>query len=199
MDQDGFDGFDDFIKSFNDYISSFNYKKDNENDNESNDECEECRFGSSNANSTKAQREACSDVPGGFQDFNPQILNLITVLFGNIAAQKMPFNVQNALGNWLQLFGQVIITFNAQQQYYQGGPGRLYNPIYRNAANPFCSSASDESQANVASNKKKKTTSSNSSKEKESNNEIYELKQSIELLNKQIEELQKQINNLKEK
>lgn len=198
MDQDGFNGFDDFIRSFNEYISSFNHKKDNES-NESNESNEECEFGSSNANATKAQREACSDVPGGFQDFNPQILNLITVLFGNIAAQKMPFNVQNALGNWLQLFGQVIITFNAQQQYYQGGPGRIYNPIYRNAANPFCSSASDESQVNVASNKKKKSTSSNSSKESESNNEICELKQSIELLNKQIEQLQKQIDDLKEK
>ena len=120
-------------------------------------------------------------------------------MLGNIIAGNLPFNIQNVVGNWLQLVGQAIEVFNAQQQYYQGGPGRYYNYIYRNAANPFCSSASDKGQANVASNKKKKTTSSNSSKEKESNNEIYELKQSIELLNKQIEELQKQINNLKEK
>ena len=199
MDQNGFNGFDEFIKSFNDYISSFTSEKGNENTDNSEETCEECRFGSSNADSTKSQREACSDIPGGFQDIPPQLLLVIGELLGNIIAGNLPFNIQNVVGNWLQLVGQAIEVFNAQQQYYQGGPGRYYNYIYRNADNPFCSSANDESQANVESNKKKKTTSSNSSKEKESNNEIYELKQSIELLNKQIEELQKQINNLKEK
>ena len=158
MNQNGNNSFDEFIKFFNEYMASFDSETTDENSSSntsqaSNGRCENCMFGNENAEATEDQRKACSDVPGGFQDFNPQILNLITVLFGNIAARKMPFNVQNALGNWLQLLGQVIITFNAQQQYFQGGPGRIYSPIYRNAANPFCSNSSDEGQANVSSRK----------------------------------------------
>ena len=201
--QNGNNSFDEFIKFFNEYMASFDSETTDENSSSntsqaSNGRCENCMFGNENAEATEDQRKACSDVPGGFQDFNPQILNLITVLFGNIAAQKMPFNVQNALGNWLQLLGQVIITFNAQQQYFQGGPGRIYSPIYRNAANPFCSNSSDEGQANVSSSKKKKTTSSSENKV-QSSNDINELKKSISELSKQIKELQSEIENLKKK
>jgi len=203
MNQNGNNSFDEFIKFFNEYMASFDSETTDENSSSntsqaSNGRCENCMFGNENAEATEDQRKACSDVPGGFQDFNPQILNLITVLFGNIAAQKMPFNVQNALGNWLQLLGQVIITFNAQQQYFQGGPGRIYSPIYRNAANPFCSNSSDEGQANVSSSKKKKTTSSSENKV-QSSNDINELKKSISELSKQIKELQSEIENLKKK
>lgn len=201
MNNSGFNNFDDFIKILNDYIYSFNSETNNENyDNEtyksySNNDC---NFENKNAEASEKSRNACSDIPGGFQDLNPTILNLITVLFGSIASQKMPFNVQNAIGNWLQLFGQVMITFNAQQQYYQGGPGRMYSPIYRNAANPFCSESTDESQANSAT-----STSSNESNNKNSiennklNNDIFSLKKSIELLNAKVYELQKQIEELK--
>lgn len=203
MNQNGNNSFDEFIKFFNEYMASFDSETTDENSSSntsqaSNGRCENCMFGNENAEATEDQRKACSDAPGGFQDFNPQILNLITVLFGNIAAQKMPFNVQNALGNWLQLLGQVIITFNAQQQYFQGGPGRIYSPIYRNAANPFCSNSSDEGQANVSSSKKKKTTSSSENKV-QSSNDINELKKSISELSKQIKELQSEIENLKKK
>lgn len=203
MNQNGNNSFDEFIKFFNEYMASFDSETTDENSSSntsqaSNGRCENCMFGNENEEATEDQRKACSDVPGGFQDFNPQILNLITVLFGNIAAQKMPFNVQNALGNWLQLLGQVIITFNAQQQYFQGGPGRIYSPIYRNAANPFCSNSSDEGQANVSSSKKKKTTSSSENKV-QSSNDINELKKSISELSKQIKELQSEIENLKKK
>ena len=203
MNQNGNNSFDEFIKFFNEYMASFDSETTDENSSSntsqaSNGRCENCMFGNENAEATEDQRKACSDVPGGFQDFNPQILNLITVLFGSIASQKMPFNVQNALGNWLQLLGQVIITFNAQQQYFQGGPGRIYSPIYRNAANPFCSNSSDEGQANVSSSKKKKTTSSSENKV-QSSNDINELKKSISELSKQIKELQSEIENLKKK
>ena len=203
MNQNGNNSFDEFIKFFNEYMASFDSETTDENSSSntsqaSNGRCENCMFGNENAEATEDQRKACSDVPGGFQDFNPQILNLITVLFGNIASQKMPFNVQNALGNWLQLLCQVIITFNAQHQYFQGGPGRIYSPIYRNAANPFCSNSSDEGQANVSSSKKKKTTSSSENKV-QSSNDINELKKSISELSKQIKELQSEIENLKKK
>ena len=38
----------------------------------------------------------------------------------------MPYNVQNAIGNWLMLVGQAIVTFNAQQQYCMNGPGPCF-------------------------------------------------------------------------
>jgi len=195
--------FNDFIKIFNDYMGSFTSKRTNKSDGsssqESYNECNNCRFGNSNANATKGQREACSDIPGGFQDIPPQLLLVIGELLGNVMAGNLPFNIQNVVGNWLQLVGQAIEVFNAQQQYYQGGPGRMYNPIYRNVANPFCSTSSDESQTNVASNKNKKSSSNSSSNSTQSNDDIYQLKQSIELLTRQIDELQKQIDDLKRK
>mgnify|MGYP004731705845 CR=1 FL=1 len=195
--------FNDFIKIFNDYMGSFTSKRTNKSDGsssqESYNECNNCRFGNSNANATKGQREACSDIPGGFQDIPPQLLLVIGELLGNVMAGNLPFNIQNVVGNWLQLVGQAIEVFNAQQQYYQGGPGRMYNPIYRNVANPFCSTSSDESQTNVASNRNKKSSSNSSSNSTQSNDDIYQLKQSIELLTKQIDELQKQIDDLKRK
>ena len=201
MSENEFNGFNDFIKIFNNYMGSFTSERNNRSDNssseESNSECNNCRFGNPNANATKSQREACSDIPGGFQDIPPQLLLVIGELLGNVMAGNLPFNIQNVVGNWLQLVGQAIEVFNAQQQYYQGGPGRMYNPIYRNAANPFCSSSSDESQSNVASNKK--SNGKSSSNETQSNNDIYQLKKSIELLTDQIEELQKQIDDLKKK
>ena len=54
MPQNEFNGFNDFIKIFNDYIGSFNSetsnKSDDSNSQESDEECNNCRFGNSNAN-----------------------------------------------------------------------------------------------------------------------------------------------------
>lgn len=109
-----------------------------------------CNSFQSNSTESKpppgAADEACrnsnSDIPGGFQDVPPVLFVVIGQLLGNILAGNLPLNVQNSLGNWLGLVGQTIVTFAGQQQYFQGGPGRYYNPIYRNASNPFCESAS---------------------------------------------------------
>ena len=54
-------------------------------------------------------------------------------VIGNISAWKMPFNVQNLVGNWLMLVGQAIVTFNAQQQLCMGGPGRCYGELEQQA------------------------------------------------------------------
>ena len=32
-----------------------------------------------------------------------------------------------AISNWLNLVGQAIETYGAQQQYFQNGPGRYYD------------------------------------------------------------------------
>ena len=121
---------------------------------------------------------------------------MIGELLGNVMAGNLPFNIQNVVGNWLQLVGQAIEVYNAQQQYYQGGPGRYYNYIYRNAANPFCPDGSDEDQANISSNKKK----TSKSKAKTSSDEsIKELKSSIKELSNEVRELKKEIEELKKK
>lgn len=82
----------------------------------------------------------CNDIFNGFQQLYPELYVVMGEIIGNIISRKMPANVQNAFGNWLQLIGQAILTYNAQQQYFQGGPGRYFSPIYYNVSNPFCSS-----------------------------------------------------------
>lgn len=202
MDQSRFNSFDDLIEFCINLYEQQDNKQDDSNDNrqENSEQCHNCRFGNSNANSSESSRNAFSDIPGGFQDANPQLLNLIATIVANIAARNLPFNVQNVIGNWLQLLGQAILTFNAQQQYYQGGPGRINSPIYRNAANPFCPDGSDESQSNISTSRKKstknkvKTTSNMTSDES-----IKELKNYIRELNNEIIELKRNMEELKKK
>ena len=125
---------------------------------------------------------------------------MIGELLGNVMAGNLPFNIQNVVGNWLQLVGQAIEVYNAQQQYYQGGPGRVYNPIYRNASNPFCPDGSDESQANISTSRKKTARSKERASSTISSDEsIKELKSSIKELNNEIRELKKEIEKLKKK
>ena len=102
----------------------------------------------------------------------------------------MPFNVQNAVANWLSLLAQSIETFNAQQQYFQGGPGRIYNPIYRNAANPYCPDSSDESQRNVS----RKPSSKNEYSETPSSSiSLNEILSYIDELNSELVNLKKRL------
>lgn len=57
---------------------------------------------------------------------HPEVVVSSAEVIGNISAYQMPYNVQNALGNWLMLIGQAIVTFNAQQQYCMNGPGPCF-------------------------------------------------------------------------
>lgn len=84
-------------------------------------------------------RDLNLDIPGGFQDINPTLFVLIAEFIGNIVAGSLPFNVANTTAQWLNLIGQIIETYSTQQVYFQTGPGRYYNPLYRNVQNPFCS------------------------------------------------------------
>ena len=184
--------------------------------NESSSQCNNCKPDGRQAQADESARNADSDIPGGFQDIPPQVLLVIGELLGNVIAGNIPFNVQNVLGNWLQLVGQAIEVFNAQQQYYQGGPGRYYSYVYRNVANPFCTSESDESQTSIIPNKNNSTTytnngfnynsQKNNTKNAEfkktrqrntSNDEIKQLKECILSLSTQIKSLKKEIEELK--
>ena len=69
------------------------------------------------------------------QDFSPEILLALGDILGDIAARGLPFNIQNVLGNWLMLVGQALITFNAQQQYMENGPGQYYDLYHKNSGN----------------------------------------------------------------
>lgn len=103
--------------------------------------------GQTSSNSTNnSNNMGCSDIPNGFQSLNPELFVTIGEILGNIIAGNIPFNVQNALGNWLELVGQVILTYNTQQQYFQGGPGRYFDPMYYNVSNPFCTTNSNANQ-----------------------------------------------------
>lgn len=69
------------------------------------------------------------------QDLSPELLLGFGDIIGNVTARGLPFNVQNLLGNWLMLIGQAIITFNAQQQYMENGPGNFYDLRCKNIGN----------------------------------------------------------------
>ena len=142
----------------------------------------------------KETNEVCEDIPGGFQDLNPELFVLIGELLGNAIAGNLPFNVQNALGNWFQLVGQAMLTFNAQQQYFQGGTGRYYNPKYKNVSNHFCGeNAASQAEGPYGGDGGGNSNNTNT------NSKNSDVNDKIEKLTKEIEELKEEINNLKNK
>jgi len=156
-----------------------------------------CNNGSDNTSNNNATNNSCNmgcgDIPNGFQSLHPELFIVIGEILGNIVAGSIPFNVQNAVGNWLQLVGQAILTFNAQQQYFQGGPGRYFNPKYYNVTNPFCNATPTNTNQN--SNSSNDSKNSNKSKEKDSTSD-YNIKSSSENNVDKIEALELRINQL---
>lgn len=138
-----------------------------------------CGYTTSNNNSTNNDNNlGCEDIPNGFQSLHPELFIIIGEILGAIMAGTMPFNVQNAIGNWFELLGQVILTYNAQQQYFQSGPGRYFNPQNYNISNPFCQ--------NNTSNTSNTTTATSS--------KIEELEKEIKKLYQEILEIKKILN-----
>jgi len=151
----------------------------------------------SNNNSTNNfNNMGCCDIPNGFQSLNPELFIVIGEILGNIVAGSIPFNVQNAVGNWLQLVGQAILTYNAQQQYFQGGPGRYFSPKYYNVTNPFCNTTSTSTGQNTNSskNKEKNLNSNDNTKSSSENNS-----DKIESLELRINQLAAEIEHVKNK
>lgn len=210
MDQNRFNSWEDIFKFCSGSTNKDNYEGNKGENNQSSSKCNNCKPGNGQGEADESARRADSDIPGGFQDIPPQLLLVIGELLGNVMAGNLPFNVQNVVGNWLQLVGQAIEVFNAQQQYYQGGPGRYYNSIYRNVANPFCTSQSDETQKNIVvdknseSDEKSEKNASINQRNKTGNKpqsfkEINELKVCVKKLCNEIEGLKKEIEELKKK
>ncbi|OOM73518.1 hypothetical protein CLPUN_45410 [Clostridium puniceum] len=165
--------------SFEDLAKAFEYTTNNDGTGQS-----------SNDSKNNANNIGCSDIPNGFQSLSPELFVTIGEIIGNIIAGNIPFNVQNAVGNWLELVGQVILTYNTQQQYFQGGPGRYFNTMYYNVNNPFCSTNANTATNSTASNNK----NSNESHEKTSNFDYDE--NFIKNQNNKIRNLELQVNNL---
>ena len=171
MDYNNFN-FDDFL----------NYMQNNYDFSSNTCECddENCDSNSQSSN----DNINCNDLPNGFQDLAPQLFTLFAQILGLVMAGNMPFNLQNAIGNWLELLGQVILTFNSQQQYFQSGPGRYYNRKYKNSTNPFCPNS--EEQASSCENNNSCNNNDNCT---QYGNEIIELKKTINELKKEIDKL----------
>ncbi len=138
----------------------------------------------------------CGDINGGFQQIYPEAFVVIAQIFGDVIAGRLPFNVQNAVGNWFELVGQAILTYNAQQQYFQGGPGRYFNPIYYNVSNPFCDDGlSTEGNSSSGTYTDKAAGSNDKSESFDRMKNRYS--SSFKNKDSQIDDLKKEIENLK--
>lgn len=137
----------------------------------------------------------CDDILGGFQELSPELFVIIGEILANVIAGKIPFNVQNAIGNWLQLVGQIIETYNAQQQYFQGGPGRYYNPMYYNVSNPFCQNKSRTTEGNSSSGSYYESGMNTNAKEYSNQDDIQKLRRQLEDMQKHMKELEAKIIN----
>ncbi|WP_024614827.1 hypothetical protein [Clostridium sp. Ade.TY] len=192
MNYDEMNDFDGFMKQFSSlFENSFNNKNNsNCNSNES-----------SNNSASSEPHEQCRDIPGGFQDLHPQMFVLIGDIIGQVMSGNMPFNVQNSIGNWFELIGQVILTYSAQQQYFQNGPGRYYNRKYKNVGNPFCEQNPTPDNANDGTPSTIKTTGFNTTTNKNVNyeEEIKKLKSNINNLVCEIELLKRELQDLRKK
>ncbi|MDO5515946.1 MAG: hypothetical protein Q4F66_00220 [Clostridium sp.] len=167
------------------FRSNNNRKKDN-----SDDGVEGGNSGAGGWNPFTGFASNCNDIPNGFQAMYPELFVVIGEIIANIISRKLPINVQDAFGNWLQLIGQVILTYNAQQQYFQSGPGRYFSPIYYNVSNPFCTE--DPYEMNNGNADCCESDEENSHKRKKVS------QKDISKLDNNINELVKEINSLKD-
>lgn len=182
MNFNGWSSFEDFARACG-YSTSNN---DNDTDNNNNN-----------------NNLGCDDIPNGFQSLHPELFVIIGEILGAIMAGNLPFNLQNAIGNWFELLGQVILTYNSQQQYFQSGPGRYFSPKNFNVTNPFCPGNSTDTSspgvsdtANIPNNRKSNnntTTKSNNN----SSSKIEELEKEIKKLSQEISEIKNLLENKK--
>lgn len=185
MDFDGYKSFEEFFKCF-----GFNSNQ------------------SGNNNPQGAPQGPC-DIPGGFQDLDPMAFTTIGEIAANIMSANLPLNVQNSIANWLMLVGQAMLVYNAQQQYFQTGPGRYYDIRNKNVTNPFVhnnqnnnsnqgSKFSDTGEF-INRNHNRRHNGNDNSSSTNSHNEVEELRKCVCELTKKIDVLQEEIKKLKSK
>lgn len=147
---------------------------------------------------TRENGYGCNDMPGGFQKINPALFIIIGDILGDAISGRMPFNIQNAIGNWIQLVGQAIETYSSQQAYFQSGPGRYYDPRDLNITNPLCPSASSTSTSSKSSQSGSCSSSDNIEDIEEIVGGLYtlvkELKNELDYVKEKISSTDKEIN-----
>lgn len=132
----------------------------------------------------------CNDMPGGFQRINPMLFIVIGDILGDVMAGNLPFNVQNSIGNWIQLVGQAIETYSSQQQYFQSGPGRYYSPENLNITNPLCPEVSKVQSGTSVSDEQAQNSSSKSNEDEV----IVELLCTIKEIKEELTEVKKRVD-----
>ncbi len=180
--------FDEINEFLNKYATFYSDESESSNSNEESDKSNSKENGSSNYNYgffyANKNGFGCNDMPGGFQRINPMLFIVIGDIIGDLMSGNLPFNVQNAVGNWIQLVGQAIETYSGQQQYFQSGPGRYYSPENLNVSNPLCPEASSEN-----------STSSNDNNENNERSEDYV--KAIQCLYTAIKDMENELDGLK--
>lgn len=83
-------------------------------------------------------KEYCCKFGYEFQTLSPACVTLLSELIGLYLSNNLPENLQNVAGNVLQCIGTVLTTYNAQQVYFENGPGLCFNPKNLNINNPDC-------------------------------------------------------------
>lgn len=179
--------------NFDDILKSFGYTKCKKRKNEDyeNTDKDNCSTNFNYKNIENKCKNINSDILFGFQDIDPMLLLVLSELLSNAISGDLPASLLNAYGNWLQLVGQVIETFNAQQQYSESGPGLYYSPENRNIFNPYCPNSYPDNGVEDRGSKYKKRKKSSKKKD---NDEIQELKKEITILKKEIKELKEQVS-----
>ncbi|MBE6050682.1 MAG: hypothetical protein E7214_08515 [Clostridium sp.] len=145
-----------------------------------------CKIDPTAGASTNYCRDMNSDIKNGFQDVDPMFIAVFFEYISNVLSSEMPSLQANAFGNWLQTLAAAILTFNGQQQYYQGGSVRYYNPAYRNVSNPFAENQSHTDGEEEFDSKKKR---SRSVEVKKLNSKIDALEQEVSDLKNLVREL----------
>lgn len=184
----------DYLNSFDEILKYCGYNKRDSTKNDNNTESDEAEIDPTAGASTNECRNANLDLAFGFQDADPMLLTVVSEVISNALSQNIPTNVADSFGNWLQLVAQVLFMFIAQQQYQQSGPGRYYNPAYRNVTNPFCSNPTQsdggEPVSRKVSKKKKK-------RNKKNDEDIKQLKLMISSMQAEIDSLKSEISYLR--
>lgn len=80
-------------------------------------------------------------------DIPPVLFTITAAALGVFLSERLRLNQQNSVGNWFELLGQVIETYNSQQQLIQQGPGAQPSSGFNTA---FAQSTANEPLENFA-------------------------------------------------
>ena len=133
------------------------------------------------------------DIPNGFQDVDPKVFVVLGEVVGNVLSGGLPLNTANSISNWFNLMGQIMETYASQQQYFQSGPGRLYDKKYKNISNPFCTCNCTTVDENDNSQSEKSNSNSDIIDIKNQMDKIYShFESEISILKNELELLKKE-------